>query len=258
MNCNQARRILYPEPEKCAVTIKHGGAMQHLRDCADCKAYFHGQAEWSRLLKEKIGVEKAPDALHKYVAKSILQDREQQTLGPREFGRRRLLLAVLAVLLVFPAVWLVFLAPSASFFDHICEDHARYLDAQAQVQASEPEVVEKWFRGKTTFAIQVPALESAQLLGGRLCFLRGRQAALIFYREAGRAVSLFQFSKEGVSLRALDRATIDGVPVWRGSFKGYNLAAFTQRGMVYVMVSDLRESELLRLVSEARIESRGY
>jgi hypothetical protein len=159
------------------------------------------------------------------VVRSILTDQEHQP--PRRAGKRRLQLAALAALIALPAVWLALRATSVSFFRDLCEDHARYVNAEAEVRSSEPQVIEEWFHNRTRFAIRVP-------------------------------VSMFQFSEDGVSLRALDRAIIDGAPVWQGSFQGYNLAAFTQRGMVYALVSDLRGSELLKLASEAHVQSRGY
>jgi hypothetical protein len=62
MNCSQARKVLYPEPAKCSATIEQTEAVQHVRACAACQAYFSDQADWSRLLKEKVGTEKAPES----------------------------------------------------------------------------------------------------------------------------------------------------------------------------------------------------
>ncbi|MBI3698529.1 MAG: hypothetical protein HY238_27270 [Acidobacteria bacterium] len=61
-----------------------------------------------------------------------------------------------------------------------------------------------------------------------------------------------------MNLAALDRWEVDGAPIWRASMKGYSLAAFEQRGVVYALVSDLRESELLELASAAQVKARGY
>jgi len=153
---------------------------------------------------------------------------------------------------------LMWYEPSASFFSDICRDHARYLSGQADVQSAEPEVVETWLRQQTKYAVQVPSLQDATLLGGRLCHLREKPAALVFYRKRERPLSLFQFSEDGVNLRALNRSVIEGTPIWRGSFHGYNVAAFPQRGLIFVLVSDLREGELLELASEARAQARGF
>jgi len=134
----------------------------------------------------------------------------------------------------------------------MCLDHAKYLEAQSQLSSSDPTAIEAWFRDKAEFRVNVPLLDRADLLGSRLCFLKRQKAALIFYRKAGRPVSLFELSSAGVSLWALDRTVIDGSPIWHKSFNGYSLVAFESRGVVTAFVSDLREDELLPLALAAR------
>ncbi len=258
MNCSHARRILYPEPEKAATTIETPAAREHLRVCASCQSYFQAQAEWSRQLKEKAGIEPAPDPLRERIAGMIEQHQSRGSRHGTFLRRRRTLIAALVVFVMLLAGWLAYRISSQRFFEVVCDDHAKYLNADSQVRSPEPSVIESWFRNKTEFGVRVPAFEKASLVGGRLCFLKKRKAALIFYRKHDRTVSLFQFNSSGLSLRALDRAVIDGVPIWRASFKGYSLAAFEHRGVIYVLVSDLRESELLEMASAAQMESRGY
>lgn len=260
MNCSHARKILYPEPTKCEVTIEHAAAQMHVHECSACNRYFREQTEWSQLLKEKVGTEEAPEPLREQVQKAIARHRETPPQG-RIQRRRRALVAALAAVMFLPAAWLAWQAvkaPSASLLQDLCKDHANYLSERREVESSEPEVIESWLRQKTRYAVHVPAFEDTELLGGRLCFLRGRQAALVFYRKSDRPVSLFQFSEEGVRLRTLNQSVIEGVPIWHGAFQGYNVVAFAQRGMIYALVSDLRESELLQLASEAQVQSRGH
>jgi anti-sigma factor RsiW len=156
------------------------------------------------------------------------------------------------------ALWLAFRAPSWLLVQALCEDHAKYLSADAQVRSSDSARMESWFRGQTGFSVRVPAFSDAELLGGRLCFLRGRKAALAFYRKNDRPVSLFQLQARDASLAALDRREVHGAELRRVSWKGYSLAAFEQRGVVYALVSDLAESELLELAAAAQVKARGY
>jgi anti-sigma factor RsiW len=171
---------------------------------------------------------------------------------------RRWVVAAGVLLALAPALWLAAHIRSRLLFQAMCEDHAKFMNAESQSPSSDTGQIESWFRGKTDFSVRVPALANADLVGGRLCFLRGRKAALIVYRRQSRPVSLFQLNSRGVSLAALDRWEVDGAPMWRASWKGYSLAAFQQRGVVYALVSDLRESELLELASAAQIQARGY
>jgi anti-sigma factor RsiW len=155
-----------------------------------------------------------------------------------------------------PAMWLAYRNHSVAIFREACLDHGKYLNTESEIPSSNPMVIESWFRRKTDYAVRVPSFESAELVGARLCFLKQHKAALVFYRKRGRTVSLFQLDASGISLRSLDHEVIDGRSISRGSFGGYSLAAFEDRNVAYVLVSDLRESELLEMASAA--QSQDY
>jgi len=249
MNCSQVRTVLFPTPDRALVTIETPGAMNHVRDCQACQAFFEHQQEFSRTLRAKAGVEPAPDALRERVTRLI------ERHGPRDLlVSRRFLTAVAAITLAvgLGAMWFAWGLPSRELFQELCQDHAKYLEAQSQLPSSDPAVIESWFRDKAEFGVHVPLLDKTDLLGSRLCFLKRRKAALIFYRKDSRPVSLFELSRSEVSLSYLDRSMIDGSPIWHKSFNGYSLVAFENRGVVSVFVSDLREDELLPLALAAR------
>ncbi len=247
MNCSQARTILFPTPDRALVTIETPVATNHLRDCQACQAFFEHQQEFSRTLRTKTGVEPAPDALRERVTRLI------ETHEPRGlFVRRRFLTSAAAAVLILGlgAIWFATREPSQELFQEMCLDHAKYLDAQ--LPSRDPGAIESWFRDKAEFGVHVPLLDKTDLLGSRLCFLKRRKAALIFYRKDSRPVSLFELSRSDVSLSYLDRSMIDGSPIWHKSFNGYSVVAFENRGVVNVFVSDLREDELLPLALAAR------
>lgn len=258
MNCSHAKKILYPTPEKCAPTIETARAMEHLRQCAQCKSYFESQADWSRSLKEKVGIEPAPEPLRERIAHKIeKRHANRRWKGPWVSPWK----GVAASVLLLSGLWAIWQNSSRSserFFEELCKDHIRYRTAESQIQSSDPAVIESWFSDKTGFGVHVPALQRADLVGARLCFLQKHPAALVFYRKGGRTVSMFQFSGREVSLRALSRSEIDGVPIWRRSLLGYTVAAFERRGVICAMVSDLRESQLLEMASAAQAQSQGY
>jgi anti-sigma factor RsiW len=258
VNCAEARKNLYPSPGQSALTIDTAKSMEHLKHCQTCRDYFAAQADWSRILREKLGTEPMPESLQRSIAGQIeQQQRKQRTTRLWAPAWTRIAIVILVVVALSVA-WATYYRSSQQMFRALCEDHARYLDARSQVSSSDPNALESWFREKMGFGVRVPVLGSTELLGGRLCFLRERKAALVFYRKGDRTVSLFQFNGQGVSLRVLNRAEIDGDLLWRMSFKGYSLAAFEHRGIIFALVSDLRESELLELASAAQVRAKGY
>src|SRR5262249_34833311 len=186
-----ARRILYPAPGKAATTIETPAATEHLRGCALCQSYFQTQAEWSRQLKEMAGIEPAPDPLRERIAGMIEQHPARRSRRGAFLRHYSPLTAALVVLVLLPAGWLVYRISSQRFFEGVCEDHAKYLNADSQVRSPDPSVIECWFRDKAEFAVRVPTFESASLVGGRLWFLKKRKATLMFVRKHDRTLCMF-------------------------------------------------------------------
>jgi hypothetical protein len=244
MNCSHARTTLYPTPEQALLTIETPRATDHLRQCNDCQEFFKQQRQLSGMLREKAGAGAAPDAVRERV------ERLAGRLPKTRLWIRAAACAVFASGL--GAIWFLFWPPSPGLFQEMFLDHAKYLDAQSQLTSGDPAEIESWFRGKAEFRVQVPILDKSDLLGGRLCFLKNRKAAVIFYRRGGRPISLFKMSASDVNLWPLERTVIDGIPVWRMSFNGYSLQAVENRGVVSILVSDLAEGELLPLALAAR------
>lgn len=251
MNCSHVRKILYPHPDRAETTIESAAARSHLHECAECRRYFEEQAALSRGLKEKLGRETAPSALRERVMTDIGK-RGTFSSRKRFYGRPLLYVAIAVLLLILvPLGRLAYHLPSERFFHEVCIDHAKYLDAESQLRSSDPSAIESWFHDKTEFGVKVPRYENAKLLGSRLCFLKRHKAALVFYRQNGHPVSLFQMDARGVNLSALSRSMIDGVAIWHESLDGFSLVAFKRRGVLWVLVSDLHESDLLQLASAA-------
>lgn len=252
MTCSEAGRVLYPNPEQAESTIARAEALEHLASCATCAEEMRRSVAWGALLRERLPHEEAPESLRESLHRMATD--ETPATRPGRLTRRALPAAIVAG--AAGAWWLLY-PRSDGFFRQVCEDHAKYLAGQSEISSADPAAIEAWFQDQTGFAVHVPRFEQASLRGGRLCFLRGKRAALVFYRRRERPVSLFQFPAEDVNLRELEHSVIDGAPVWRGSYQGFNVTAFEQRGMIYTLVSDLRESELLQLASAAQAQSRG-
>src|SRR5260370_32778677 len=244
MNCFIVRKIMYPGRGRAETSIERAAALRHVAECAECQQYFAAKIELSRGLKCKIGNEQAADAMRARIGAQIDKRRSGATRSFRWAGIAAAVFAILAA----PSLWIYSRLHSASFFEEVCADHSKYLQAQAQLVSGDPRQIEAWFRDKAEFGIHVPDYENAQLLGGRLCFLRKHKAALVFYRKGGHPVSLFELDASGVNLSALTRSEMDGATFWHSGFSGYSLVGFQKRGVLYLLVSDLRESELLDLV----------
>jgi hypothetical protein len=130
--------------------------------------------------------------------------------------------------------------------------HARALPLD--YAASDVGSAQRWLEGKVDFGVHLPRL--GQVQGVRLSSFHSRQAAVVTYtlpRGEGRRVSLLivddpeqQFA--GASRRIADRE------VWLSQARGFNVASWRNDEIVYSLISDLDEQDILALVQSA--ESR--
>jgi len=136
------------------------------------------------------------------------------------------------------------------FVESLIADHIEYLPNAhpEQIFSSSPQEIEKWFKGKLPFLFTVPNVEKANLLGGRLCILRGEKAALLFYEITGQSLSLFIMSNEKKPLNDLKTLLFkDQALRWTAS-KGVNVVSWEKDGVVYAMVSKMDKSTLINTI----------
>jgi len=103
--------------------------------------------------------------------------------------------------------------------------------APLEVRGEELPAIERWFAGKLDFALRLPALPGARIVGGRLCSIAGRRVALTFYEKDGRRLSLFVMDDAGVRREGCE-------PV-----RGFTVCHAPARGVEYALVTDLTAAQ---------------
>lgn len=112
--------------------------------------------------------------------------------------------------------------------------------------------VASWFRGRLDFPVQAPNIPGhVTCQGGRLVNVEDRPAAYLVYQEpGGHRVSVLVFDAETAApIEAPFRRVVDGREIFYRSGPGISTAAYHDRGLGYVVTSDLDESSLTKLVS---------
>ena len=112
--------------------------------------------------------------------------------------------------------------------------------------------VASWFRGRVDFPVHAPNLPGhITCEGGRLVNVEDRPAAYLVYQDAGgHRVSVLVFDPETAApIDAPSHRVVDGREIFYGSGPGISTAAYHDRGLGYVVTSDLDVNSLTNLVS---------
>lgn len=251
MDCRELERLLpaYADGEfegsECAEVEAH------LEACPSCRDEVAAVICFRSFLQQKLADAplRAPERLRNRVSRDISRERARDQV--RRFGIYSALAAGLVA--VASTGYLVRgneYDPGSVLHDAV-DKHARRLPLEVDAKGGD---VEGWFRGKVDFRVRAPRFrnpDSPRLVGARLANVLDRQAAYLVYGgdESDRRTTLLVFPGE-MDLPEGRRAQIAGRDVVMANERGYNVAVWKQSGIVYSLVSDLDERDILRLVSE--------
>jgi hypothetical protein len=134
--------------------------------------------------------------------------------------------------------------------------HARDLPLELSTASIAPEVIPGMLASKLDFHPRPPTFrgDGVKLVGARLAQLRDWPAAYMRYETPrGGRFGLFiiddpqrRVADEGHAVRAGPET------IWVMNMRGYNVAVWRRNEIVYSLVSDLDEADLVRLVETAQ------
>jgi anti-sigma factor RsiW len=227
----------------------------HLAGCPSCAhAVRLHQSYKAAMLRANSA---APHAFYHEV-REALDEEPRQGRWARAFQRPSAVAVAAAA--VGAMVW--FLAGGLShplFGGHsMIEDgvalHARALPLD--FTANDPRTAQKWLEGKLDFGVHLPRFaQGPRLQGVRLSSVHQRQAAVVTYylpQGDGRRVSLLIVDDPEPQLAGAARR-IANREVWLSRARGFNVASWRNDEIVYSLISDLDEQDVLALVQAAEM-----
>jgi len=248
MDCRDLEQVLHPYLDGELLADERARVEHHLAQCAACAR--HTEVERSNLTMIRAALlasaPPAPESLRRAVRRSM------HGVARRERNRQLLRWAAAAagVALVAGVGHQQYRSFQRRLYvEDAAERHARQFPLE--VQAS-PERLEGWFSGKLDYRVSVPSFPNARAAGARLLNVRDKQAAYIRYdaprSDTGqtRHLGLFVFGDKPRDVDVGAAASPD-----LGTSNGYNVVSWREGDVVYQLVTDLDEQDVMGLLPPA-------
>jgi hypothetical protein len=117
--------------------------------------------------------------------------------------------------------------------------------------------VQQWLQGRLDFAARVPRFRQGPALQGvRLSQLHSRSAAALSYaapQAGGGRVTLLIVDDPDDGDPPGSVRQLAGREVWLSRSRGYNVVSWRTNEIVYSLISDLDESDVLQLVQAVEL-----
>lgn len=175
------------------------------------------------------------------------QDRKRRAMGPVVRWFVAAGIAASVALMVLFGVPNDSAVPSvdAAVYDAMIEDHERYEPAAAgaELMSSDSRELERWLATQLDFSPRLPSWGWVEIQSARVCSLNESKVAFARYRCGGDEVSVYAWpAKQNV-------ASVTTSPRTFTSNRGYELAVWTESGMVYGLVAKRSTGAVERLLN---------
>lgn len=256
MTCRDAHEYLFAFLDSeldAALSIEF---QRHIEHCPACAREVEIERAIRRRIETAVDASRVPaPAMSHFTGEpgSLIGGRSR--LRPMRRGRA-IIAGFAAVVLLGLWGWLgrSGLPSDAGLADHLVSDFEHFLAEGLPVQtsSSDPGEVAGWLRKHTDVPIQLASTGAPgwRLTGGRKCVIDGRVAAFAaFERERdGAAASVVAIVASADALRGMSVVRRDEETHWVDKCRGHTVVAGTRGGLVYAVVSQLPEEDLLVLL----------
>ncbi len=255
--CGRVRRILWPDGGPRVTSPELIDAQEHIAQCEACQQFVREMRAQADLVRDSAAREQAPAEVRRRLFTAVARARAGTQPSPRRLVPVSWLIAAAALLVMLGgtlAVDHVLRHGTVDPMSALADDHARAL-GDAHIASADPVVVSRWLAGQVHFAMLVPALPNARLLGARLRIMDGRRGAAVQYEVNGVAVTYFvvplgsggEQPSLGTGAGRLERLTR----------AGYRVVAWREPGLLHAMVGSLPDSQLATLAKACIKQARS-
>jgi anti-sigma factor RsiW len=221
---------------------------RHLGACDRCRAMTKFEGRFKAAVRGHLPRRQVPPLLEHRIRVAV----SEEPIAPRRWPwltYPRLVPALVAV-----GVLVVVAGTVRGRHSFVLAQARRTYQSEPPMDVTGPDCgsVASWFRGRVDFPVHAPRMPGhITCQGGRLVNVEDRPAAYLVYQEpGGHRVSVLVFDPaESAPLDAPFHRVVEGREIFYGSGPGISTAAYHDRGLGYVVTSDLDENSLTQLVS---------
>ena len=234
-----------------------GRLRAHLETCPACAGELALQREIRRRVATEVPRREPPAELRRTVHE-ILTPKQAKTWGllPKPTLRWGMAVAALILVVLIPLT-LLNRGPDARIPPILIEavnDHRSFamrVDPVALPTADRHQV-RQWLQAKVGFEIDPPEGRDRGLrfMGGDVSFFLERKVACLLYGKGEKLVSLFILPDEGVEVPRKGFRQVDGIELYMASQDGYGVVLWKRGNLLYSLVSDLPQDEMVAVVKE--------
>jgi anti-sigma factor RsiW len=255
LNCAEAAPVISAYCDGELAGVDREQVERHLVSCEACTARSRLQGRLKAAVRAHLPRPAVPQALRMRVREALAD----QEIAPRRWPwltYPRLVPAAAAAVLLIAITGTV--QRSQSIVLQQAQRSYR-TELPMDIVGSDCGSIASWFRGRVDFPVQAPSLGGhGTCQGGRLVNVGDRLGAYIVYRVPAAAgaraqdahrVAYLVFDPRDEAIEAPQRRVVNGREIYIGTGPGISTAAYRDRGLGYVVTSDLDEDALTRLVT---------
>jgi anti-sigma factor RsiW len=199
---------------------------EHLRECAQCANAVVAATQMKRAVRAAMDVGPAPQKL-------------RNNILARKRAAWQWLAVAAGITAIVMTTLFVRLQSQPPALPELVDMHVTMLASANPVDviSTDRHTVKPWFEGRVPFAVAVPELTSTpfRLIGGRVVYWHGHQAAYLLVGKNAHRISLFAFRSEDAP-RNLGAAP-----------PTVSCLAWQDHGLTFVAVADVPQTDLARL-----------
>lgn len=261
MDCQEMRRSVETYVDGEFDDRELAEANHHLASCAPCREAVETQRRLRSLLRAKLREAMGPGAPAGSAPEGLRLRITEALARQRRPAWRRVLTPVPVATMAACAAGVLVVLWSHTGTDPLIEEavrkHARDLPLEPSTLTASPDAIPGLLAPRLDFNARPPDLRArgVKLVGARVAQLKDRSAAYMRYALPRGQAGLFIVDDPDRSIGTVGRTIQLGPATIRIiNSRGYNVAIWRRNEIVYSLVADLNEADLVQLAGTAAEE----